>query len=337
MKKIFLFAAALVASVTMSAETSFEVCTLDSTKLVATVGSELANKTYSENKVAEGTVLLEGNNMVVSLPYAQQLQWVSAAQPNGAHKKVQIGTVEINMTEGFQGKDNPKDGDGGNPCNTFNAPTQGACYQVEAKADGWVVVLHKATSNKQYFVFENGSALGYKFGMMTYAEKTLGDNGLLQYELVGDEVYNYIDSTGLAASTGFKKIAFVEDYLNDTLTSGVAWESYKQNGVSAIAFKAYNKCKYLVGAAGSKMTCAGIVFVKDLEGTLPVKALGETITEEGKDPVAYQDVVLVELEGVAAGVEDIQTAVKAQKVVRNGQVLIMKNGVAFTVLGTIAQ
>ena len=36
-------------------------------------------------------------------------------------------------------------------------------------------------------------------------------------------------------------------------------------------------------------------------------------------------------------VENINAAVKAQKVVRNGQVLIFKNGVAFTVLGTIAQ
>jgi hypothetical protein len=36
-------------------------------------------------------------------------------------------------------------------------------------------------------------------------------------------------------------------------------------------------------------------------------------------------------------VENINAAVKAQKVVRNGQVLIIKNGVEYNVLGTVAQ
>ena len=341
MKKIFLFAAAIVASATLSAEVSFDVCNLDSAKF-ASVAGELATKTYTTDKVAAGTVLHNGTEMKVTLPFAQQLQWVSAAQPNGAHKKVVFGAADfqINMNEGFQGKDNPKDADGGNPCNTLTAPTQGACYQVEAKADGWVVVLHKATSNKQYFVFENGSPLGYKFGMMTYKDSTenLLGNGLLQYILTGDAEYNYLDTTILYENTGFKKIAFVEDYVNDTTTSGVAWEGYKKSGVSAVAFLAYEGCKYLVGAAGSKMTCAGIVFVKGLNGTLSVKALGETITEEGKDPVTYNDVELVQIEGVGEqAIDNVDAAQKAQKVVRDGQVLIIKNGVAYTVLGTVAK
>ena len=340
MKKIFLFAAAIVASATLSAEVSFDICNLDSAKLAAVVDSAIHTKTYSAEKVAAGTVFHNGTDMKVTLPYAQQLQWVSAAQPNGAHKKIAFGNADfqINMNEGIQGKDNPKDADGGNPCNTLIAPTQGGCYQVEAKADGWVVVLHKATSNKQYFVFENGSPLGYKFGMMTYAETTLGDNGLLQYILTGDAEFNYLDTTILYENTGFKKIEFVENYLNDTLTSGIAWGNYKQNGVSAIAFLAYEGCKYLVGAAGSKMTCAGIVFVKGLNGTLPVKALGETVTEEGKDPVTYNDVELVQIEGVGEqAIDNVEAAQKAQKVVRDGQVLIIKNGVAYTVLGTVAK
>ena len=47
--------------------------------------------------------------------------------------------------------------------------------------------------------------------------------------------------------------------------------------------------------------------------------------------------VRVEKLAEETAVENINAAVKAQKVVRNGQVLIFKNGVAFTVLGTIAQ
>ena len=340
MKKFFLFAAALVASVTASAQLTTEFCALDSAKL-ASIAGELANKTYSADAVAAGTVFLDGTNMKVTLPYAQQLQWVSAAQPNGAHKKIQINDVEVNMNEGIQGKDNPKDGDGGNPCNTIIAPTQGACFEIEAKADGWVVVLHKATSNKQYFVFENGNCLGYKFGMMTYADNAdkIGENGLLKYILTGDAQYNYLTAANIEQLTGFPKIEFVENYLNtDTIASGISPGTYKQNGVSAIAFLAYKDCKYLVGAAGSKMTCAGIVFVKGLNGTLEVIAEGETITKEGAaEPTVYPAVNLVQLEGVGDGIENIEASVKAQKIIRNGQVMIVKDGVAYTVLGTVAK
>jgi len=336
MKKIFLFAAAIVASATMSAEVSFDVCNLDSAKL-ASIAGETATKTYTTDQIAAGTVFHDGADMQVTLPFPQQLQWVSAAQPNGAHKKVVFGNAnfEINMSEGIQGKDNPKDGDGGNPCNTLIAPVSGGCFQVDAKDDGWVVVLHKATSNKQYFVFENGSCLGYKFGMMTYAEQTLGDNGLLQYILRGDDELNYLTIETIEELTGFPKIEFVENYLNlDTVASGISPGQYKQNGVSAIAFQAYKNCTYLVGAAGSKMTCAGIVFVKGLNGTLSVKALGETIQEEGQDPVVYADVELLQIEGVGEGIENTNAAVKAVKTFENGQLIIRKNGVRYNVLGT---
>ena len=337
MKKFFLFAAALVASVTASAQLNVEYCAMDSAKL-ASIAGELATKTYSADPVAAGTVFHDGTNMTVSLPFAQQLQWVSAAQPNGAHKKIQINDVEVNMNEGIQGKDNPKDADGNNPCNVIVAPTQGACYQVTVKEDGWVVVLHKATSNKQYFVFENGNCVGYKFGMMTYATPSLGEDGLLKYILTGDQEYNYLTAATIEQLTGFPKIEFVENYVNlDTIASGIGLGQYKQNGVSAIAFLGYQGCTYLVGAAGSKMTCAGIAHVKGLNGTLPVLALGESITPDGAtEPTVYPSVELVQLEGVTA-LNNIEGSVKAQKVVRNGQVLIFKDGVAYTVLGTIAK
>lgn len=337
MKKIFLFAAAIVASVSMSAATSFEACILDSAKFVSIVGAETATKTYTDAAVPAATVFHDGANMKVTLPFETKLQWISASQPNGAHKKVVFGdaNLQINMEEAFQGNDNPKDADGGNPCNTLLEPTSGACFQIDAKADGWAVVLHKASSNKQYFVFEEGSALGYQLGMMTYAETTLGENGLIQYELVGDDEYNYLTAQNLLVTTGFDKIAWVEDYVNDTLTSGVAWESYKQNGVSAIAFQVFEDTKYLVGAAGSKMTCAAIVFVKDLEGTLDIKALGEEITEEGKDPVQYNDVVLLTLEENAEeAIENVNANVKAVKAFENGQLVIIKNNVRYNALGT---
>jgi hypothetical protein len=334
MKKIFLFAAALVASVSLSAEVSVEVCALDSAKLASLAGAPVPTKTYTEAAITAGTVFLDGANMKVSLPFDQTLQWISAAQPNGAHKTVVIGSTEINMNEAIQGKDNPKDADGGNPCNTLIAPVQGGCFKVDAKANGWIVVLHKASSNKQYFVFENGTCLGYKFGMMTYAENPLGENGLLQYILRGDDEFNYLTLETIESLTGFPKIEFVENYVNlDTIASGISPGTYKQNGVSAMAFQAFQGCEYLLGAAGSKMTCAAIAFVKDLDGTLPVVAMGETIEEEGKDPVVYSAVELLELVAAGEGIEHTNAAVKATKTFENGQLVIIKNGVRYNALG----
>ena len=335
MKKFFFFAAAALVSVAMSAQT-IEVCALDSAKLAELNGAGVATKTYTEAAIAAGAVFMDGTNMKVSNPFEQTMQWVGAAQPNGAHKRVQIGNQEISMVEGLQGHDNPKDVDGGNPCNTLLVPTQNACFQVEPKVDGYVVVLHKGSSNKQYFVFENGSPLGYQLGMMTYADNTLGANGLLQYELVGDETYNYLTAENLEASTGFNKIAMVEDYFNDTLTSGIAWENYKQNGVCAVVFEAFANCTYLVGGAGTKMTAAAIVFVKDIAADLNITAVGETITEEGKDPVTYDNVVLATIKAPTA-IKNVAADAKAVKFIENGRVIILKNGVKYTVLGTVAE
>lgn len=334
MKKIFLFAAAALMSITASAQT-IEVFALDSVK--GATMNIVPGKSGDGPEIAAGTKFYAGTAFDVTLPFATKMAVVSATQPNGAHKSVQIGNEVISMTYGIQGNDNPKDVNTGNPCNTLLEPAQGALWQVNPKADGWVVVLHKASSNKQYFVFENGSALGYQFGMMTYADKTLGNNGLMQYELVGDEELNYLDSTILETTTGFKNIAWVEDYFNDTTTSGIAWETYKQNGVSAIAFKAYEGETYLVGAAGSKISAAAIVFVSGLNGELPIIAKGETITEEGKDPVTYADVELLKIAGETQGIEDVNDAVKAVKRIENGQLYIYKNNVKYNVLGTVAK
>ena len=293
MKKLFLFTVAFIIATVMTAQVSCEVCMLDSAKLASLNGGPIAYGTYTQNTIVAGTTLLNGTKMKVTVPFDQTFQWVSATQPNGAHKSIQIGSETISMLQCMQGKDNPKDVDGGNPCNTLLAPTLGAAFAIEAKANGWIVVLHKGYSHKQYFVFENGSPLGYKQGLMTYANPSLGEDGLLEYQLTGDQEYNYLTADILLANTGFNKIAMIEDYFNDTLTSGIAWEQYRQNGVAAIAFPAYIGCNYLVGGAGTKMNAAAIVFVNGT-GNIPVIAKGETVYDEyGFVIRTYQDVNLL--------------------------------------------
>lgn len=332
MKKFFFMAAALVASVTISAQT-VEVFALDSAFGVSKGLDPTITKTADGPEIAAGT-FYDGTAFSVNLPYATKMAIVGTAQPNGAHKKVTVGATEINVEKGIQGNDNPKDADGGNPANTLLEPKQAFFWQITAKVDGQILVFHKASSNKQYFVFENGFPVGYSFGMMTYADKTLGDNGLLAYTLTGDAELNRLTPENLLASTGFDKIAMVEDYFNDTLTSGIAWETYKQNGVGVIAFNAYKDCVYSVGAAGSKISASAIAFVNGANGSIVVTAKGETVT---KDEVTteYQDVTLLNMSLTA--LNDVKSDVKAQKMIENGQIVILKNGVKYTVLGTVAE
>ena len=153
MKKLFLFTVAFIIATVMTAQVSCEVCMLDSAKLASLNGGPIGTKSYTQNTITAGTTLLNGTKMKVTVPFDQTFQWVSATQPNGAHKSIQIGSETISMLQGMQGKDNPKDNDGQNPCNTLLAPTQGAAFAIKAKANGWIVVLHKGSSNKQYFVF----------------------------------------------------------------------------------------------------------------------------------------------------------------------------------------
>ena len=84
------------------------------------------------------------------------------------------------------------------------------------------------------------------------------------------------------------------------------------------------------------MTAAAIVFVKDIAADLNITAVGETITEEGKDPVTYDNVVLATIKAPTA-IKNVAADAKAVKFIENGRVIILKNGVKYTVLGTVAE
>ena len=65
-----------------------------------------------------------------------------------------IDGAEIETVDGIQGQDNPKDEDGGNPALTMKPAVGGAVIKLEAKKNGWVYIVAKLSTNKQYMVFE---------------------------------------------------------------------------------------------------------------------------------------------------------------------------------------
>ena len=248
----------------------------------------LDESSYTEFEA--GTQIYAGSNFDVKLPFTDSWRFTFGNQPNGEHHYYQLNNQSIYARYGMQGQSNPKDATGasisGN--NTLTVPASGSCLQIDAKQNGKVLVFFKAASNKSYFVFENGHAKGYSLAMQTYADPSLGDNGLLAYTLKGeDNLYNYLTSANLLASTGYDNVQIVENYINtDPSATGIEQGMYRQNGMAVMAFDAFEGNNYIVGAGGSKMIYSAVAFLSgNVEGT--------QVIAQGTD--GYADVMMMSL------------------------------------------
>ncbi len=239
MKKILLFASAVM------------VCAAVSAQEYALIDTTAAGITSAGTALTAGTVMAQSTNVVMKAAFDDTYKANSAAANDFV--SISFGETEIALTSGAQGATNPKDGDGGNPCNTLVAPVSGAAYQLEVSVDGYLYVINKMTSNKQYFVFEEGSPIGYKASMQTN-----GDLGVITVEVKGEGEYNYV-------SESIKKVEVI---------AGAEEDSYKQSGTGVICFPAFAGCKYLVGAAGSKMMAGGFFFAPSAVSSIVLKGDG---------------------------------------------------------------
>ena len=164
---------------------------------------------------------------------------------------------------GLQGGTNPKDADGASPNTSLSAPVSGAFLAIEAKEDGFLYIIHKASSNKAYTVFEEGTAIGYKFAAQGDAATDLG--AVYQFELEGEGEINEIVLPIDWAEQEFLEATDADKYAAHVTVDAEgnpSWEAIKVNGLGVIAFPVYKDCKYIVNANGSKITAAGFVFSK---------------------------------------------------------------------------
>lgn len=308
MKKFFLFAAALVASVSVNAQyISLSKEGLNQDEAVA---------------VAAGTSFGANDEIATSAAFDDTYKVVGIKHEGYYDFQIDGAAVGAD-TLGIQGQTNPKDADGSNPANACTKVATGAVLQINATHDGWIYVFHKASSNKQYMVFENEIPVGYKFGMVTTdANGYFGtENAIypIEYEIEGNNELNQI--------TDSRKILFAEDYAKlainpEDTTIGKA--DYKRNGLSVIAFQCFANCKYWVHATGSKISATGVAYYASEKDVYVLN------NAEGAQPVKIYSANTTALNNVAG-------EKKAQKVISNGQVLIIKEGVAYTVLGTVAK
>jgi len=291
MKKILLSAVALVAAMNMNAQ-------------VLQINAESYGITSDGIAIAEGTVWAENEAAKFSNPFATTHKAVDCK--NNDYIKVSIDGNEILTAGGIQGQDNPKDADGGNPALTLKEATSGAVIQIDAKQDGWMYIVAKLSSNKQYVVFEEGSAIGYKLAM-EISDPRFADNKI-NLEIKGEGEYNNIPE-------GTQIQWVVREALGDVEATTAG------NGLGVLYFPVFHDCKYFAHATGSKISWSGAYF---------------TATEASSVKLAKEDGTEFELLGTA-GIENLKAnpdAVNApaynlagQKVAAGFKGLVIKNGV----------
>ncbi|MGM9825988.1 MAG: hypothetical protein ACI3Z8_06075 [Paludibacteraceae bacterium] len=308
MKKFFFFAAALVASVSVNAQfAKFEGTTINDTAAVAkTAGTVLAT---TDAYVA--SIAFDDTYKAVVLKHEGYGWW----EIDGENLNAPADTL------GMQGATNPVDADGKNPALASTVVAKGAVFQVDAKADGYLYIFHKASSNKQYMVEENAIPVGYHFGMVTtdvdgyFGEK--GSTKVIEYTIEGNTEYGQI--------TDGRKIMFAEDYVKQENDTNIGTAVYKRNGLGVISVPCYKDCKYWFHATGSKMSAIGVAYY-------PVDKDVYVVNEDGTKVLIYTAAPAPE------GFENTNAnAVKATKVIENGQVVIIRGDVRYNALGTVIE
>ena len=297
MKKILLSAMALVAAMSMNAQ-----------EIVAfNVDNALGLDADNGTGLTAGTVLGESASVVATV---------------GADDTYKPQTVKatINGTEyvgGLQGNGNPKDADSNNPSSSLQQPVQGAYLSFDVKADGYLYVIHKASSAKAYTVFEEGTAIGYTFA--AYGDKDPLPQ-VYQFTLEGEGELNELKNAVEFAEQEWLKVNNREFYDGnfpiDETTGNPKWANINAGGVGVIVFPVYEDCNYIVNANGSKITALGYAFSE--EDNLEIKS-GEVTIYTGGGETAIAPVVYNVENGViynAAG----------QQVDNNYKGLVIKNG-----------
>lgn len=245
MKKSLLFAAALVCAASVNAQV-FQMNGED-----FQIGSEAT-------PIAEGLIwgpTTPEDPFTFSNPYATDHKSVDCKNNN--YNQVVFNGTDIVVTKGgVQGQDNPKDIDGGNPGITLNQPASGAAVKMLARQNGYVYVVAKLSSNKNYYVFEEGTAVGFTLAMQV--ENANFPGNIIKYTVEGEGELNEV--TDPAKTDWPEKVVLGEGWeaaAGDAGKIGV-------NGLGVICFPVYEDCYYLIGAGGSKISWCGAYFSETL-------------------------------------------------------------------------
>lgn len=318
MKKFLLFAAGIALAATASAQT--EVGFLDAVAL----------DLESKPTLADNTLLAETANVTMTFLNGQEVS--KQAPAFQGCKTVIVNGEEIALVDGIGGT--------ANGTGTLDGPTGGCIYNFEVKADGWLLVPSKISSNKNFYVFEGKMGespmpVAYTMGMDLKSKEYPLINKIV-FTLPGDE-YGYVNT----AAADIDKYTFGTNTISwpIRIATGDAEASSAGNGTGVIAFPVYAEAgNYMVLATGSKMNTCGYIFVPcNPETTTPSVSLDAAEYEiEGN---VYPAQIIEVLAGNGAGVSSVAADaadvnapvynVIGQRVSKDAKGLLIQNGRKF--------
>ena len=246
MKKSLLFAALVMGA--MSANAQSEYCAVNAES--AGIGSDAAT-------VAAGTVIGTSDNVTMKIAYEDACKSTQISFQN--YDRVVVNGTEYEIGNGVTGSTNPT---GQSLAADASTPvTAGFVVDFDTKADGYLTVIGKMSSNKEYYVWEGdataASPVAYRFAM-DWSAAGLAANPTLAYQIPADKD-GYVDFSAADIATYLNGTKF---YWPEQIVLG-AESAVKKNGVGVICFPVYADMSYLVQAAGSKISTCGAVFTKD--------------------------------------------------------------------------
>ena len=118
---------------------------------------EAAGLSIDFSEIKEGTILAEGEGGTIAVAYDDSWRIIA---PSGSYKYVKVGDVEVNLSYGAAGLNNPRFTNYAEGC-----PTSGSVFKITPSKDGWLTVFTKMNPNKAYVVFEGqNTPLSYTLG-----------------------------------------------------------------------------------------------------------------------------------------------------------------------------
>ena len=211
--------------------------------------------------------------------------------------KATVGGIEI--SGGLQGStSNPRDIEGGTPSTTLAPPATGSFIVFHAKADGYLYVVLRASSNKAHTVFEDGKAVSYTFAATGDETTDLGAvyYFTLPYTVINGQ--NAIQNSVEWAEQEYLKASAPEKYAahwSEEESGFQTWNKIGIMGVGVIKFPVRKGSKYIVNSNGAKITSGGFYF--DTTGDADVKVNGVCILESDQKlppPLPIQNITFAD-------------------------------------------
>ena len=224
--------------------------------------------------VAAGTVMATSSNGIVAKTGFDDACKIVGVTASG-YNTINIAGTDYSVSGGYQGNNNAKDADGGNPANTGLVAAQGSVLVLDVPTtieSGYIYVIGKFSQNKQYVVTEDGGFIGYT----VVCDGTAAGQAAtaLTAEVKGDDADQYFVTT-----FPINKLGAING----------AGDGAANNGAGFIKFAVYGGSSYNVHATGSKLTQCGFYFSETGDETIILSSTdpegGAAITLQGTTAV----------------------------------------------------